>query len=115
MTLREIVENIKKSEIFKLRSSDNTIIGYRIKIFNVNSQKFEYYDFGSKVQGIDKITSIVKDWGYIDVSKINNLWLSQAEIDKTITVLECKSLQEVESIINKLFYIYKYKEEPVNV
>ena len=115
MKLREIVENIKQSQIYKLRGQE-TILGYRVKLFNTDTLKFDFYDFSARtIENSDININNIPDVGYIDVKKIDNVWYSEAEIQGKVVIAECKTLEQIQYILKKLSFVYKYKEATVNV
>jgi hypothetical protein len=108
MRLREILEKIKKSELYKLRYNQQ-VLGYRVKMFNTKTFQYDYYDIsiGVKHHKQSFIDSI-KDIGYIDIFLVNNIWCSQAEADGKIVSKECKTDSDADMLLSKLEEIYKF-------
>lgn len=109
MKLREIVENIKKSELYKLRDTQTgDVKGYRIKLFNINTQSFEFYDFSATL--IEPPMANRKDIGYIDVRLVNGVWYSDAEIRGSISIQGIGVKEQAAYYLNQLEPVYAYKD-----
>lgn len=109
MKLREIVENIKKSELFKLRDPQTgEVKGYRMKLFNVNTQSFEFYDFSATL--IEPSITNRKDIGYIDVKLVNGVWYSDAEIKGSISIQGIGVKEQAVYYLSQLEPVYSYRD-----
>lgn len=112
MTLREMLDQIKKSEIYKLKV-DNTIIGLRVKSFNVNTCQFEYYDFELDIihnQGVQNfINSIHNSLNTIDLIRHNGLLVSQEELNGQIKVGNFNNEADAIRVLHPFIKIYRYK------
>ena len=108
MILRDIIDGIKESDIFKLQTKTGQLIGYRVKIYNVNKLDFDYYDFGTSIA--NNIT-YKQNWTMIELIQVPNGWATEAEIKGTIQVRECKSQDEVNMVLKQLEKVYKYTKE----
>ena len=112
MTLREILDNVKQSEIYKLKA-DGKIVGLRVKYFNVNVCKFEYYDFELDIitnQGVKNfVNSINSSMHSIDLIHYNGLLASKEEIDGSIAVGNFETEDDVIKVLQPFIRIYRYK------
>ena len=111
MTIREILDKTKESEIFKL-TYNNQILGLRVKRFNVNTCKFEYYDFELDVVKNRDIIAFVK--GIVNMKSIplhqhNNLLMSEAEIHNNLVIQEFEDTAAAEKVLSEIEMIYNQK------
>lgn len=113
MTLKEILNNVKQSEICKLKA-DGKILGLRVKYFNVNTCMFEYYDFELEIitnQGVKNfINSINSSMQSIELIHHNGLLASKEEIEGSITVGNFDTEADAIKVLHPFIRIYKYKE-----
>lgn len=112
MTLREMLNNIKQSEICKLKA-DGKILGLRVKYFNVNTCMFEYYDFELEIitnQSVKNfINSINNSMQSIELIHHNGLLVSKEEIEGSITVGNFDTEADAIKVLHPFIRIYRYK------
>ena len=107
MTLREVLENIKKSEIYQLKTGE-TLLGYRVKLFNPNTLQFDYYDFS--IETVSKIPNL-EEKPIIELVQRNGFWLSEAEATGKIKVLTCETQTQITQILNRVKIVLDYNRE----
>lgn len=110
MTLNEKLIKIKESEIYKL-VFENSVLGLRVKSFNVNTDKFEYYDFSldiikSKelidfINGINGIKSIA-------LIRRDGMFLSGAELNNNLVIQEFEDTGVAKQVLTKVKVVYDY-------
>lgn len=112
MTLRETLDNLKKSEIYKL-VFEGHILGLRVKTYNIDKGCFNYYDFETSIisnQGVkDFINSINKQMKSIELQRYNGLLMSKDEVENGITIMEFEDEAQASLILQPFIRIYKYK------
>ena len=106
MTLREKLENINKSEIIKLMY-DGKVLGLRVKVFNVNTDVFEYYDFTlntiSGNQSVKNfINSLQNNMNSVDLIEHNGILASNEEINGSIIVKEFKTEHDAIRVLSQV-------------
>lgn len=111
MTIRETLIKVKESEIFKL-TFNGQILGLRVKRFNVNTSKFEYYDFELDVIKDIKIINFVK--GIVNMKSIplrqhHNLLMSEAEIHNNLIIQEFEDTAAAEKVLSEIELIYSQR------
>ena len=111
MTLKEILNNVKQSEIYKL-TADGKILGLRVKYFNVNTYMFEYYDFELDVVKNRDLVAFVK--GIVNMKSIQlhqhgNLLMSEAEIHNNLVIQELEDTAAIEKVLSEIKMIYNQK------
>ena len=113
MKLTERIENAKQSKVFALYYKSNPL-GFRVKIFNLDTCVFEYYDFdketiSSNTQAVNFLKSIEGKYKLdkIELKDIGNgLFASDDEINKTITVQEFKDVNSATDVLRQVQLIY---------
>ena len=115
MTLKEILNNVKQSEICKLKAYGR-ILGLRVKCFNVNTCMFEYYDFELEIitnqdvkNFVNSINSSMKSIELIPVVGSTGLLMSKEEIEGSITVGNFDTEADAIKVLHPFIRIYKYK------
>lgn len=111
MTIREILNKTKESEIFKL-SFNGQVLGLRVKRFNVNTCNFEYYDFELDVvknKDIINFVKEIKDMKLISLRQHNGLLMSEAEIHNNLIIQEFEDTTTAEKVLSEIKMIYSQK------
>lgn len=113
MTLRQKLDNILTAEIYKL-TFNTKVVGLRVKLFNLSTGEFEYYDFTLQtVSGNqhmrDFVNSIQKGLSCIELQECNGVFASQEEISGVIIVREFKDEVNAVSVLSQVEKVYKYK------
>lgn len=115
MTLAEKLNLIKQSELYKL-SYNGKVLGLRVKIFNSETEKFNYYDFELDLIKSKELVDFVKGlhgMKSIALKKQNDLLLSGAEINNNVVIQEFKDSGVAEDVLFKLKLIYDSKNKSV--
>lgn len=115
MTLAEKLNLIKQSELYKL-SYNGKVLGLRVKIFNSETEKFNYYDFELDLIKSKDLVDFVKGlhgMKSIALKKQNDLLLSGAEINNNVVIQEFKDPGVAEDVLFKLKLIYDSKNKSV--
>lgn len=115
MTLAEKLNLIKQSELYKL-AYNGKVLGLRVKIFNSEIEKFNYYDFELDLIKSKELVDFVKGlhgMKSIALKKQNDLLLSGAEINNNIVIQEFKDSGVAEDVLFKLKLIYDSKNKSV--
>ena len=115
MTLVEKLNLIKQSELYKL-SYNGKVLGLRVKIFNSETEKFNYYDFELDLIKSKDLVDFVKGlhgMKSIALKKQNDLLLSGAEINNNVVIQEFKDPVVAEDVLFKLKLIYDSKNKSV--
>lgn len=107
MTLREVLDNIRKSNVFQLKSN-NTLLGYRVKLFNTETLVFNYYDFSIETVSI---LPNLNDCPIVELIQKDGYWASEAEISGKISVLTCEDKTQISKILNRVKIIMDYNRE----
>lgn len=110
MTLREILDNAKQSEIYKLRC-DGKIIGLRVKRYNVNTGQFEYYDFETSIILNMNVRNFINGLSMktIELNHVNGLLMSEAEVRGEIIVGNFETEAEAVKALQPFIRIYKLR------
>lgn len=115
MTLAEKLSLIKQSELYKL-AYNGKVLGLRVKIFNSETEKFNYYDFELDLIKSKELVDFVKGlhgMKSIALKKQNDLLLSGAEINNNVVIQEFKDSGVAEDVLFKLKLIYDSKNKSV--
>lgn len=115
MTLVEKLNLIKQSELYKL-AYNGKVLGLRFKIFNSETEKFNYYDFELDLIKSKELVDFVKGlhgMKSIALKKQNDLLLSGAEINNNVVIQEFKDSGVVEDVLFKLKLIYDSKNKSI--
>ena len=113
MTLFEKLEHIKQSELYKL-AYNGKVLGLRVKIFNSETEKFNYYDFELDLIKSKDLKDFVKglqSMKSIALKEHNGLLMSGAEINNNIVIQEFKDTGVAEDVLSKLKLIYESKNQ----
>lgn len=113
MTLREKLDKLKLSEIYKLKY-DGKVVGLRVKVYNVSSDNYDYYDFSLSIienESIKKfINSIESGLNSINLVQSGDLLITKEELNGSISVMEFKSEREAVSVLNAVVYVYECRK-----
>lgn len=115
MTLAEKLNLIKQSELYKL-AYNGKVLGLRAKIFNSETEKFNYYDFELDLIKSKELVDFVKGlhgMKSIALKKQNDLLLSGAEINNNVVIQEFKDSGVAEDVLFKLKLIYDSKNKSI--
>lgn len=113
MTLVEKLNLVKQSELYKL-AYNGKVLGLRVKIFNSETEKFNYYDFELDLIKSKELVDFVKGlhgMKSIALKKQNDLLLSGAEINNHVVIQEFKDTGVAEDVLFKLKLIYDSKNK----
>lgn len=113
MTLMERLEQVKSSELFKL-AFEGKVLGLRAKFFNVNTEKFEYYDFELSVVRKKDIVQFVKSIrGMRSIQLMRNgsgLLVSEDEVKNNLIIGEFETEADALKVLEPLKAVYEAKE-----
>lgn len=115
MTLAEKLNLIKQSELYKL-AYNGKVLGLRVKIFNSETEKFNYYDFELDLIKSKDLIEFVKSlhgMKSIALKMQNDLLLSGAEINNNVVIQEFKDTGVAEDVLSKLRLIYESKNQSI--
>jgi len=109
MSLSGVIKELKKSEIMVAKINSN-VVGFRTKVYNTDTRKFEYYDFDKAVVGgsqelKDYINNNVKSFRVIPLRLNNGMYMSDEEINGQISVQNFKDTSQAVKIIGKVVKI----------
>lgn len=110
LTLNEKVAKTKESEIYKL-VFENSVLGLRVKCFNVNTDKFEYYDFSLDIIKNKELMDFlngIKGMKSIALIRKDGLLLSGAELNNNLVIQEFEDTGVAEQVLNKVRIVYDY-------
>lgn len=126
MSIKKFYESICTSELFCL-TLNGSIVGMRAKVYNRERLDYDYYDFATSLISDNNIKSFLKS----NRAKFSSLPLVSSQTEKsnpdgTITVttlmmtedeiknnrkiLEFKTKEEAEKVLNEVISVYKVKE-----
>lgn len=112
MKIREILYNLNQSEIFKLVFNGKAV-GLRVKSFNVETEKFDYYDFdveNIKNQGLMNFIKSIKNMNVIELRRTGNgLLMSDDEIQNGVVIQEFENETVAMRVLHPFIRIYKLK------
>lgn len=114
MTLAEKIAKVKESELSKL-VFEGEVLGLRVKFFDVNAEKFLYYDFElDVVRGNKDIVQFVKSISNMHSIKLfrdgNGLLVSKEELANKLLIQEFESEADAVRVLDPLRRIYAVKE-----
>lgn len=113
MTLREKLDKIKESEIFKL-VYNGKVLGLRVKSFNVVTDKFDYYDFELSIitnQNVINFIRSIKDMKSVELIRTGNgLLISESEQKQGVVVGEFEDESDAIRVLQPFIRIYEYKK-----
>lgn len=113
MTLREKLDKIKESEIFKL-VYNGKVLGLRVKSFNVVTDKFDYYDFELSIitnQNVINFIRSIKDMKSVELIRTGNgLLISESEQKQGVVVGEFEDESDAIRVLQQFIRIYEYKK-----
>lgn len=112
MNLNEKIEKIKQSELYKL-SFEGKVLGLRVKIYNSNTDKFNYYDFELeliKSKALIDFVKSIENMKSIALKRENGMLLSGSEINNNIIIQEFEDTVAAESVLSSLKFIYETKK-----
>ena len=108
MNLREKLNSIKESELYKL-SLDGEVLGIRAKLFNSSTEKFMYADFSMQVLSTGLVSFIKSKLGSLKTLSLirhNGKLVTKSELENQVEVTELKDAGVLDCFID----IYAYKE-----
>lgn len=113
MTLAEKLTHIRESELFKLDFEGRTL-GLRVKFFNANADKFEYYDFEletiSKNKEIVTFVKSIKNMRSIVLHRDGKgLLVSDEEVKNNLIIQEFESEADAVRVLEPLRKIYELR------
>lgn len=104
--------NLESSCIYKL-SYGGSIVGFRVKYYDVNEKKFQYFDFEvSYVKRRDQqgyLNSHAKEFETLEMIESNGVVCTQEEIDGTITVKEFTDEDSASRILDLVIRVLELK------
>lgn len=114
MKISEKIAKIKQSEIFKVYFNNN-LIGFRVKQYDFNNDRFLYYDFvlkmvASNAEIKNYINQNQRKFRRLDLIQYKNIYATQEEIDGKIVVSELKDEASAMNAILPVIRVYKLKE-----
>lgn len=113
MTLVERLEQVKASELFKL-TFEGKVLGLRAKFFNVNDEKFEYYDFELSVvrkKDIIQFVKSIKNMRSIQLMRNGSgLLVSEDEVRNNLIIGEFETEADALRVLEPMKAIYEAKE-----
>lgn len=114
LKISEKIAKIKQSEIFKVYFNNN-LIGFRVKQYDFNNDRFLYYDFvlkmvASNAEIKNYINQNQRKFRRLDLIQYKNIYATQEEIDGKIVVSELKDEASAMNAILPVIRVYKLKE-----
>ena len=110
MTLREKLNKLKSSEIYKLEYNGSPI-GLRIKIYNVDVNQYDYYDFALSIVRHDslknKINALQSRMSVLQMVDCDDGYATQDELSGLVKIEEFKSEEQIVKILEQLVYVYE--------
>lgn len=112
MLLSEKISMLYKSEILRLNWQGSTV-GLRVKMFNVNTDKFDYYDFSIKYVTSSQVREFLsrQKFKIDELYEHNGVLMTKDEIQSSYIVKEFKSEDEALDILIPLVKLYNMKKE----
>lgn len=108
MKLAEMAKKIEESCICCLYL-DNSIIGFRVMAFDITKEDFNYYDFEKEFVTDEVVKNYInshyKEFKKIALHSHNGSYMSQAEINGTIQVLEFRDSANANAVLQKVVAI----------
>lgn len=108
MTLSEKIQHIRQSEISKL-VFDGKVLGLRIKIFNAETESFEYGDFELETITDNRLIGFVKGirgMNSIELHRKDGLLVSDIEETNGVVV---DNITDPEAVLSTMEVIYSVK------
>ncbi len=114
MRITEILDSVKKSEVFAL-TYEGKVLGLRVKYFDVNTLDFCFYDFRLRLVSGDTvlrdfIESHQKEFTKVALIEKDGILASQAELDGRITANEFESENDAIATLRRVKDVYDYKK-----
>lgn len=114
MKISEKLAKIKQSEIYRINFEGKTV-GFRVKQYDFNNDKFVYYDFVLKMvasnQEIrDYINKHLAEFENLTLKPYNGIYATDDEISGEIVVNELKNEAMAIQAILPVIKVYKLKE-----
>lgn len=112
MVLRDKLNKLKESEIFKL-DFDGTLLGFRIKCYNTETDVFDYFDFELGLLTDKTVIDFIK--GIKDMRTVslvrdgNGLLVSKAELEHGVVIKEFEDESSALAVLRVLMRVYAYK------
>lgn len=113
MILREKLNKIKASEIYKLEYNGSPI-GLRIKIYNVDLDQYNYYDFALSVVKHEsikkKINELQSEMTTLQMVDCEGGYATTEELSGVVTVKEFKSEEQIVEVLKQIVYVYECRK-----
>ena len=113
MSIRNIINNIKESNIYKL-ICNGKIVGLRVKYFEHSLNSFIYYDLDlDKANSSDFLRSYIStsnNLRLIELHEKGGLLISDDELANNIIIQEFRNLDHAVAIIKKIIQIKESTE-----
>jgi len=123
MKISDIIEKIKSSEIIKLIADEadiqgverGTILGFRVKAYDIDSDSYNFYDFSKNmVKDIKEITEYINSsYKNMNAEKLhwkNGILQTDNEANGTVKVLELKDQNHILNVLLPVIRVCKIKE-----
>ena len=109
MSLSSVIASLKQSKIYSAKFNGE-IVGFRVKIFDVDTRQFNYYDFDkSTVAGSEDLKNYInnnyKSFDTVTLILHNGSYCSQEEINGQIVANNFKDTNQAIEIIGKVIKI----------
>lgn len=126
MSIKAMFDDICKSELYRL-VYEGKILGMRAKVYNKDTNTFDYYDFATNLISDKQLQGFLKDnknkFSPLELLEfkdkvtnpdgsetINITLMTQEEVDNKQLISEFKDKQEAEKVLNFLKKVYEVKE-----
>ncbi len=111
MKLRDIFNNIIKSEVIRL-TYNGEFVGLRVSVFNVDSTSFDLYDFDKKYVQDKKLQSWLStnksSFKSVALIDHNGMLMTPEEASGSTVVKELQSVQATEDVLKKVYEVFNY-------
>lgn len=111
MSLKEIAEKATQSKIWRL-TKDGTILGFRVKSYNIQSNSFDYYDFDIDIlkslpELLEFFRGKVSSFDINTLKSVNGRLYTQEELDGIYEAKELVSNEDVVRVLQPVILLYK--------
>jgi len=111
MKLRDIFNNIVKSEVIRL-TYQGSFVGLRVSVFDVDSTSFKLYDFDKKYVQDKKLQTWLSNnkgaFKTVELVAHNGLLMAPDEASGQVKVDELTSVQATEDVLRKVYEVFNY-------
>lgn len=130
MSLRSRYNKLLTSSIARLTDMSNKTVGMRVKIYDIELDKFLYFDFSTSIVSAGEIKNFLKEnlssfialplckefvrEEIVNGEKVKMRYtMTQEEYDNKLVISEFKSESEANIYLTLMMEIYKWKDNPL--